>query len=84
LIKCLSLRHINILTPLKDSKLYYEYELIDLKDFQCDDLLESDNMADITFAFLCNVRNREKLFRKALSKLRELPEQERSDWIGKI
>jgi hypothetical protein len=30
------------------------------------------------------VRNREKLFRKALSKLRELPEQERSDWIGKI
>jgi hypothetical protein len=69
---------------LKDSKLSYEYELIDLKDFQCDDLLESDNMADITFAFLCNVRNREKLFRKALSKLRKLPEQERSDWVGKI
>jgi len=69
---------------LKDSKLYYEYELIDLKDFQCDDLLESDNMADITFAFLCNVRNREKLFHKALSKLRNLPEQERSDWVGKI
>jgi hypothetical protein len=74
----------NMKNTLKDSKLYYEYELIDLKDFQCDDLLESDNMADITFAFLCNVRNREKLFRKALSKLRELPEQERSDWIGKI
>ena len=36
------------------------------------------------FAFLCNVRNREKLFRKALSKLRKLPEQERSDWTGKI
>jgi len=74
----------NMKNTLKDSKLSYEYELIDLKDFQCDDLLESDNMADITFAFLCNVRNREKLFRKALSKLRKLPEQERSDWVGKI
>jgi len=74
----------NMKNTLKDPKLSYEYELIDLKDFQCDDLLESDNMADITFAFLCNVRNREKLFRKALSKLRELPEQERSDWVGKI
>jgi len=30
------------------------------------------------------VRNREKLFRKALSKLRNLPEQERSEWVGKI
>jgi hypothetical protein len=74
----------NMKNTLKDSKLSYEYELIDLKDFQCDDLLESDNMADITFAFLCNVRNREKLFRKALSKLRNLPEQERSEWVGKI
>jgi len=74
----------NMKNTLKDSKLSYEYELIDLKDFQCDDLLDSDNMADITFAFLCNVRNREKLFRKALSKLRNLPEQERSDWVGKI
>ena len=36
------------------------------------------------FAFLCNVRNREKLFRKAISKLRKLPEQERSEWTGKI
>jgi len=33
---------------------------------------------------MSGIKSREKLFRKALAKLRKLPEEERSDWTEKI
>ena len=33
---------------------------------------------------MCNVKDREKLFKKAVAKLKELPSKERSDWFKKI
>jgi hypothetical protein len=33
---------------------------------------------------MSGIKSREKLFRKALAKLRKLPEKERSDWTEKI
>jgi len=74
----------NMENSFEDIGISYKYEIIDIKYIQCDSLIESNNIADITFAFLCNVKDREKLFKKAVAKLKELPSKERSDWFKKI
>jgi len=69
---------------IKDKNLYFSYELKDVKELSCKELMESSQMEDKILAVLCNVENPEGYFNNLFQELLKLPEKERADSIRKL
>jgi len=67
------------ITPsyIKSTNLEYNYEVKDIREFDCKVLLESDDIADNIIAILCNVKDIDKLFKKLQQKLYNIEEKKR-------
>jgi len=64
--------------------LHFSYELKDVKELSCKELMESSQMEDKILAVLCNVENPERYFNVLFQELLKLPEKERGDFIRKL
>ena len=69
---------------LETDKLKFRYELKDIKNIECKELLESDNLEDKILAVLCKVKDFEKYIFSLIDELLKLPEKQRADYIRKL
>jgi len=71
-------------SSINDKNLSFSYELRDIKELSCRELMESPQMEDKILAVLCNVENPERYFNDLFQELLKLPEKERADYIRKL
>jgi len=69
---------------INGKNLSFSYELRDIKELSCRELMESPQMEDKILAVLCNVENPERYFNDLFQELLKLPEKERADYIRKL
>ena len=63
---------------------HFSYEVKNIKDIDCKPLIESDNINDNILSILCNIKDTQKLFFKLKSKLLNLDQKERENYIRKM
>jgi len=69
---------------IKRKRLTYSYELRDIKELSCKELMESPQIEDKILAVLCSVEDPETYFNRLIEELLKLPEKERADYIRKL
>ncbi len=67
---------------LERKNLFFRYELMDIKEIDCAELIASDDPNDNILAVLC--RRSDGFWESLLEKLRCLPEKERDNYIRKL
>jgi len=77
-------RDIKILSKIKEKNLRYNYEVRDIRDFDCSKLIESEDITDNIIAILCNIKDFDKLFVKLQEKLLKLDNKKREDYLRKL
>jgi len=71
-------------SSINNRNLHFSYELKDVKELSCRELMESPQMEDKILAVLCNVEDPERYFNDLFQELLKLPEKERADYIRKL
>ncbi len=69
---------------INQPNLSFSYELRDIKELSCKELMESSDMEDKILAVLCNVEDPYGYFENLFQELLKLPEKERADYIRKL
>ncbi len=77
-------RDIKIKSKIKEKNLRYNYEVRDIREFDCSILIESDDIADNIIAVLCNIKNMDKFFNRLREKLLNLDNKKREDYLRKL
>jgi len=77
-------RNIKIKSKIKEKNLRYNYEVKDIREFDCSKLIESDDITDNIIAILCNIKDIDKLFTKLQEKLLTLDNKKREDYLRKL
>ena len=62
----------------------YSYEIIDIRDINCSELLQGDKPEDAVLALLCNTDDMDVTISRILEKLSVLPIKTRNDYIVKL
>ncbi|MBF0458161.1 MAG: hypothetical protein HQK99_09730 [Nitrospirae bacterium] len=75
---------LNMQNHMEGEGVKYSYKLIDIREIDCCQLLESDSPEDIVLAILCKTRDVDALIRSILDKLSRLPLKEREGYIRKL
>jgi hypothetical protein len=75
---------LNMKNEIKIPGLHFTYKIIDIRDIDCQELLESDDPADNVLAILCKTENADRTIKGILAKLSELPLEERRDYVLKL
>ena len=71
-------------SSINTDNLSFRYELRDIKEIRCKELMESPQMEDKILAVLCNVEDPKRYFKGIFEELLKLPEKERADYIRKL
>ena len=71
-------------SSIKQGNLSYSYELRDIKEISCKELMESPKMEDKILAVLCKVEDPEGYLQQLSQELLKLPEKERADYIRQL
>ncbi|MBF0466330.1 MAG: hypothetical protein HQK94_14755 [Nitrospirae bacterium] len=69
---------------IKAKDLHFTYQIIDIRDINCRELLESDDPGDNILAILCKTDDADGTIKGILAKLYELPPEERENYILKL
>ena len=77
-------RDIKIDHKIKEKNLRYNYEVRDIREFDCSKLIESDDITDNIIAILCNIKDIDKLLKKLNKKLLNLDNKKREDYLRKL
>ncbi len=77
-------RNIKIPSKIKEKNLRYNYEVRDIREFDCSILIESDDIADNIIAVLCNIKNIDRFFSRLREKLLRLDNPKREDYLRKL
>ncbi|MBF0464265.1 MAG: hypothetical protein HQK88_05200 [Nitrospirae bacterium] len=75
---------LNMCNEIKVSGLHFKYQIIDIRDIDCKELLESDDPGDNILAILCKTKDADGTIRGILAKLYELPLKDRIDYVLKL
>ena len=74
----------NMPNYLETDSLKFIYELKDIKNIECKELLESDSLEDKILVVLCKVENFETYIFSLIDELLKLSEKQRADYIRKL
>ena len=77
-------RDIKIKSKIKEKNLRYNYEVKDIREFDCSKLIESDDITDNIIAILCHIKDIDKLFKKLNEKLLNLDNKKRENYLRKL
>ena len=77
-------RDIKIRSKIKEQNLRYNYEVKDIREFDCSKLIESEDITDNIIAILCNIKDFDRLFAKLQGKLLNLDNKKREDYLRKL
>ena len=75
---------LNIKNTIVNKIVNYSFEIINIKDINCAELLQSDKPEDIVLAILCKSGNMDVTIAKILERLSSLPIRARKDYILKL
>jgi len=65
-------------------KLSFSYDVIDIRDIDCNILINSDKIQDNVLAILCNIQNPTQFFDKIMKKLLNLNNKQREEYMRKL
>jgi len=68
---------LKIKNNIKTKNLVYNYEVRDIREFDCSLLIESENIADNIIAILCDVKDMDKLLKKLNDRLKNYSPKKR-------
>lgn len=71
-------------TELTGQKVSFAYEAIDIREFDCDPLLESSHIGDNVIAILTKLRDQQQVVRRILSKIADLSSPEREAALSQL
>ena len=74
----------NSSSNISHPNLQFSYQLIDIRTFPADALLESDSLADNLLAILCHANNTHTVIAQILEKIAQLPRHDREDALTKL
>ncbi len=74
----------NMENRVRIGKSIIEYELRDIKEIECRELMESDNIEDKILAVLCRVEDFDRYINGLIEELIKMNEKERADYIRKL
>ncbi|MEJ5173551.1 MAG: flagellar biosynthesis/type III secretory pathway protein, partial [Hydrogenothermaceae bacterium] len=75
---------LNMEDGIELQNLHFKYELLDIKDISCRELIESPDINDKILAALCKIENPENYLLTIFDILSNIPERERKDYIVKL
>jgi len=75
---------LTIKNSIAGENIKYSYIVKNIKDIDCVELLESDNINDNILALLCNIKNFDKILSKLKEKLSKLDPKQREDYLRKV
>jgi hypothetical protein len=75
---------LKIKNNIKTKNLVYNYEVRDIREFDCSVLIESENIADNIIAILCDVKDMDKLLKKLNDRLKNFSPKKREDYLRKF
>jgi predicted transposase/invertase (TIGR01784 family) len=76
----------NIKFEIKDTKIDYKYKLVNIKEINCERLINSNNSNLVVLGILCDFKNKDvkDVIRKILKKLEELCKNDNNELNNKI
>ncbi len=74
----------NIKNFINLPRLKYNYKVVDIKEINCNILIESEFIEDNILSILCNIENSDKFFEKLNKKLIYLNNKQREDYLRKL
>jgi predicted transposase/invertase (TIGR01784 family) len=76
----------NIKFEIKETKIEYKYKLIDIKEINCESLIDSNNSNLVILGILCDFKNKNKneVVRKILKKIKKLCDNDNNELNNKI
>ena len=77
-------RKLNIKSKLKTKNLLYNYEVKDIREFDCSILIQSKDITDNIIALLCNIKDIDRFFKILNEKLKEFSPKKREDYLKKV
>ena len=77
-------RKIKIHNQIKEQNLRYNYEVRDIREFDCSQLIESDDIKDNIMAILCDIKDIDRFLIKLQEKLSNLENKKKQDYLRKF
>lgn len=71
-------------TEINTPNLKYRYDLINIKDLDCTDLLQSESLSDNLLALLGKLQDKQTAFQRVMKKIAILPQNKRADMLEKL
>ena len=62
----------------------YNYEVRDIREFDCSILIKSEDITDNIIALLCDIKDIDKFFKILSEKLRKFSPKKREDYLKKV
>ncbi|MEO5356740.1 MAG: hypothetical protein H7844_05505 [Nitrospirae bacterium YQR-1] len=75
---------LNMKNEIKMHGLHFTYKIIDIRDIDCRELLNSDDPGDNILAVLCKTEDADGTIKGILAKLSELPVEEKESYVLKL
>ncbi len=65
-------------------KIVYEYDLVDIRDIDCNILIESPSQGDKLLALLCNIKEEDRFIGNVMEYMLKLEKEKRKDFLLKL
>jgi len=75
---------LNIENEIKFNNLQYSYKVYDIKEIDCNKLINSSSIEDNVLSILCRIDNEDRLIKKIIEKLSKIEEKKRKDYIKRL
>ncbi len=77
-------RKLKIKDKIVTQNLCYNYEVRDISNFNCRELMDSENITDNIIAILCSIKDIDRFYEKLMQKLGKLESKKREDYLRKL
>jgi len=80
----IGVKKITIKNEIITQDLCYTYEVRDISEFNCKELIDSKDITDNIIAILCNIKDIDIFYEKLMQKLGKLESKKREDYLRKL
>jgi len=77
-------KKIKIKNGINTKELVYNYEVRDIREFDCSILIQSEDIADNIIALLCDIKDIDRFFKVLNQKLENFSPKKREDYLRKL
>ncbi|MBF0462302.1 MAG: DUF4351 domain-containing protein [Magnetococcales bacterium] len=74
----------NAQTGIQEDRLSFQYDVVDIRDIDCQELMASPLLEENILAILCRMGNQNETIRQILCRISALPDKARADALAKL